>query len=1172
MTRRIAIVALALTGMMLAAAGADASPGDEALAQSPVTIAARFIEVDTAPSDLTIDPPATLSPFGGDSQLPPADLDRVTLDGIIDLVLSTASEPIPRDLGFDQNVDFPPGPVDRLDVDAAGTPSFTHDVPFPDESFVMPMTFPPGHAPETLEDLFVGLVPDPGVLVPPDTHLVGDDMLIVPSSRTEPFPLDGQPVLIRGARTVGDLPLDGCDGQQIELGTLDLVPGSEPWPAPAAPNDIFKGGSHAIVTRCTDGQWQPAEMLVNTGRSFTSRETATITLITPKGWLAVTPYSEVQGTTGTRLWAFTTDAASPYQPDTVGFTAFPEFPTLRPPTERTFLVDNPYPTAQSPDAVKVDPVIDFTNGTCEPTDFNDQYEVWITEGASGQAHTYMVQTVTGQVVEGDLLPGDSGFTGTLSGAGAGYEESYDWETGTYSHTGPDGSPCEWGFTVDPTALPAMLAAAPAAAPPPSPPPAPPSSAGSTSGDAASPGNTPPASPGEEPPAAAPISEPEQGGTPAWPFVLGAGGLLLIGAGGLTQWQRNRQRAAAAVASGRLPQSGLGTGDGILTLEDLQRYRSGDFTIEAPPANDMTEEKWKDYLRIETDLQERYLAELRSLFTDIVGRYNAYHAAITRFKERFVRILSGSTELQGYLRQWQENQQTAKKQDLAFAVITLVWGGVSLGLKGLRWLRAPKAAAAAEASAGRTLGTADGLVTGDTELAGAATATDGSRLPSQLDEAYKGYAAEVGVDADEWFARYGEAWEQAHEDLILLVAEKRGWHGISVQVEEVLNRLLVNGRSAVAGRGGTINPADVAKLREWASLGGFWNWLLTAGDLLEDGAILFYNVDDVRFLKALLECEGDVSALRPLLGPASTTGLTAAGGRSGLAGMAATDATGLTLRGVHSTSRSVASMLFQSGPLSGIDLSGYTDQFGGWISELDEGISSAVLSGTWRLFTSPFETFTSMTSTYGAETRYLEFLRGHRGDLLELSDALTDALGALDGLRNAIDHADLDDPKSPLGGLLAGQLRDLSGKMGDLLHDAPERWRHDHGDDVRKRREHIATKLADAERMLGALQDQLVRLGQMYEWLDGLRKDPEGHQRKATALWNPELLVRLAAVDVALKGVIGGALLGGSTPNPPSAPPDRRPAAPDPFSPEGRAEHAEQLRELFPGFETPLGSD
>ncbi|MCH7668117.1 MAG: hypothetical protein IIC71_02785 [Acidobacteria bacterium] len=593
----------------------------------------------------------------------------------------------------------------------------------------------------------------------------------------------------------------------------------------------------------------------------------------------------------------------------------------------------------------------------------------------------------------------------------------------------------------------------------------------------------------------------------------------------------------------------------ITDADLEQYRDGDlssYTDVYAPATTMTtsfDEDWTALLAIEDEIQKRYMDDLKSLLTEVVAKYNAFHTAITLFKEKFVKIASGSTGLQGYLQRWFDVRKTAQEQDLAFGIITLVWGAGSLGLKGVRWLRAPKAATSVETGAARVLGSADELATGETVLAEGATVIDGGRRAKGLDKVYDAYAAEVGIDGEAWIERFAGDFPRAQQALIEIVARSRGWHGITDEASSLLNRLLVNGRSAVVGGPGTINPGDVAKLREWVSTGGFWDRLLTAGGMVDDGAVLFYNVDDVKFLKALLSCEGNLSSLKPLLGPAQGTALgvaaEVAGEIPGFAGVAS-GAVGTAIDS-FGTSGTLGSMLWGPGPISGLDLSGYTDQFGGWASAVDEGFGSAILSGVWGLFTSPFETFDGIVMTAGAIDRYTEFLQSNGADLVELSGALNDALGALDGLRGAIERADLGSAKSSLGGTSALKLENLMSDMDDLLDGASDDWKARNGDAVKERKEHIAQKIADVERILDALQSQLGRLAQMHSWLDGLRTNRDGSLRSATALWNPELLVRLGSVDLALKGIIGSALLGGSQPNPPSAPPAEQPNVPDPFA-------------------------
>ncbi|MCL1595371.1 MAG: hypothetical protein M3132_13560 [Actinomycetia bacterium] len=1172
MIRRIVIVMLIVLMISSIAAVAWSRDGYDSPLSVPVVVISELIAVDATPIEelLQTVPGVALSPFGGDSQLPPGDLLAVTLIAPIDVLVTTDASPTQRDFDFDGAMELS-GPVNRIDFDEDGIPIIT-DVPVPPNSFFLPPAAP-GHSADYLEDLFVnaGFVSDMDQLTGSSPIPIGNDMLLIPSGMGQPFPLGGQPVLIRGGLTEGPLPLEGCGGQLLEVGTLDSVPGFDPWPAPAAPNDIFKGGSHAIVTRCTDGGWQPSELLVNQGQFFESQPTATITLLSPTGWLQFTPYNEVPGTMGTRIWAFATDEAAPYQEDTVGFTAFPPFPELSLPEDRRIIAPNPFPVLESPPFELQDAPIMFTSGSCSPELWSDGFEAWAFEGPEpGTVDVFMLQSVTGQSVTGILTTEGDRLAGTLSGSGETYNEDYDLTSGVYTHD--NASLCTWDFEVDPDALSALATAfAVESAPPPPPLPDDSTTPSVTSGPSSTAED--PETTSEDPPVAAPPTSSDAGG-PGWPLWLGLGGLALIGAGGLTTWQRNRAAAATAVASGELPRSGMVADDGALTLEDLQQYGSGTLAPPVPVIADTSDADWKALLKIESEIQARYMGDFKALLKEIVGHYNAYHAAITRFKEKFVLILSGSTEMQGYLQQWADTQKIAKKQDLAFAVITLVWGAGSLGLKGVRWLRAPKAAAGAEAAGTRALGSADELATADTILGEAATVIDEPQALGQLDEAYKAYAAEAGVDADKWFARYGADWERAHVDLIKLVARNRGWHGITTEAAGVMNRLLTNGRSAVAGRGGTLDFADLAKLREWANSGGFWDKLLTAGDMMEDGAVLFYNIDDVKFLKALLNCEGDLASLKPLLGPAQESALVVAAevasdvpGLGAIAGDTASHALNS-----YTTSQSVGATLIGAGTLSGMDLTNYTNQFGGWVDKVDDGFGSAIGAGLWGAFTSPFETYHGLTMTIEALDQFQEFLTNHGGDLGDMSSALTDALAELDRLKGAIDRAGLDNPKSSLGGKSADELKDLMKQMDTMLAKAPASWKEANGPKVEARKAHIAQKIQDTERMLKGLQDQLVRLGQMYEWLEGLKNNADGSQREATALWNPEIVVRLASVDLALKGIIGGTLLGGSTPNPPSAPSGTKPQAPDPFSAEASKEFTDTQKDLFPDFEDPVGGD
>jgi hypothetical protein len=500
-------------------------------------------------------------------------------------------------------------------------------------------------------------------------------------------------------------------------------------------------------------------------------------------------------------------------------------------------------------------------------------------------------------------------------------------------------------------------------------------------------------------------------------------------------------------------------------------------------------------------------------------------------------------MQGYLQQWADNRATAQKQDFAYGIITLVWGVASLGTKVVKWFRSPKAADAVASTVDDAARGADELATGNTVLAGAGTVIDAGReVIDATNPSIHRWIDELGIDWDEWVKHYKFDYDAAEYALREAVALQRGWHPITNNAAGVINRLLVNGRSALAGRGGQIDPNDVAQLGEWASHGGFWDGLLTVAADMGDGIGLFYNADDVRFLKAVLEGGGEVGAIRTAIGPAQNTALqVAADVVSDVPTLA-----DLAIDGgkVGFNTGNVANSAINLGGGSGspagqhIDLGSYTDQFGGWASRLDDGIGWFMLHGAWGIFTSPFEWFSSIAHTAGSMDRYNEFLEGSGDDLVELGAALNGAIDALNDMQGTIDRADLDDPTSALGGARAGALRDLVDDMNELLDGASPEWLDENGDEVRGRIEHIEQKIADVERMLDVFEEHAERLAHFAEALDRYRRNDDGSLRDVMELFDPELLVWLGAGELGTRGMIGSAMQGGTEPyKPPPIPED-----------------------------------
>lgn len=603
-----------------------------------------------------------------------------------------------------------------------------------------------------------------------------------------------------------------------------------------------------------------------------------------------------------------------------------------------------------------------------------------------------------------------------------------------------------------------------------------------------------------------------GSFPIWIPIL-VGGVLV---GGYFLYRSSRPDSVA-----------MSTGVADVTDADLAQYADGDlgsytdvYAAAGTAVATTDSGLWPALLGREEDIQSRYLGDFRDLLSAVAQARRDYKAAIDQYHETFVKVASGSTGLQGYLQQWSENKETAEKQDIAWGIISVVWGVGALGWKMVKWVRHRSAVGAVAAATD--------------DVADAVKIVDEANDMKRFDA----LAAEMGMTGDEWLAQFGGLKNFTEADRVLrnAVGLKRGWHPITRNAEDLIGRLLVNGRSAVAGRGATIDPADVAKLQEWASAPGFWEKLpLSAVNLsydivgspggrgpAGDAIALIYDADDVQFLRRLLAVDGDTARLADALGPAQVAAWEFGVGAVG---------TGINAGDLGSD---VMSLSEGSSLVGGLDLGSYTDQFGGWTSSVESGFWTAQAEGLWSLFTSPFETFSSLAHTYGAQSRYMEFLEGHGDDLTDLGASLKAAIDALDRMADAIDRADLDDATSALGGRLADDLRALLGEMEG--HEGYE-----------ERRAHVEQKIADIERISGGLQDQMMRIRQMRDWIEGLFTDHEGNLRPVIDLWNPEILSRLGAGDLMLSGIVGSAASGGRSPLPKSAPANQAPPPMDIFS-------------------------
>ena len=545
--------------------------------------------------------------------------------------------------------------------------------------------------------------------------------------------------------------------------------------------------------------------------------------------------------------------------------------------------------------------------------------------------------------------------------------------------------------------------------------------------------------------------------------------------------------------------------------------------DAPPAivSVSPDANWQTSVLAEQLAQERLVSEFSRLLDQINAAWAEYRSALDRFRSRYTLLMSGSLEMQALLTTWAETRVIAQRQDLAFAIVTLLWSGGSLALKGARWVKG-----------GRTAGAAGGEAT----AAGAEVATYASDTPSffkymDMLEAKKAagmeaLAAEAGLDMAELAVRYGDDAELIHQAVLNGAARARGWIAMAPEAEATVGRLLVNGRAALAGRG-TLAAEDVALLQQWAQRPGFWDRLAkAAGHMDEVGWIgdhadvhqfigLFYQADDIAFLRALAESGGDMTRLGRALGPAQAAALTSLDGA--LANVVANAPTTLAPGAAVTAAQNAMS----SDPVSQLgDLGNFVDQFG-VTNEFHDSNAAEILGGElWSLISSPFETYQRHKFTHEALSVYETFLENHGDHLGDMSHALDDGYRALERLERALRLGGVGDQSGPLHRRME-DLRGVLSGMQEQYDGASPEWHEAHDEEFNERKAHIEEKL----RYVSAVSDQFdqmrTKLPLMMQWLGSLR-NPEGGNRSPLAMMDPELGVRMMSIGAFLDGSLAGA--------------------------------------------------
>jgi hypothetical protein len=236
-------------------------------------------------------------------------------------------------------------------------------------------------------------------------------------------------VVAHGASVTGPLPLDtDCGGNLIEIGWVYVIEGGFIWPADFAPNDTFKGGSIAFVTRCEPGRGWYTVRLDNQGQSWSETTTRMFTIVHEGGIVSLIRGDELQNTSGYRTFSFITPGDNPYQPDTVAFFADPLFPGFTMGGAPPLIIFPPYPGEQLDGPYPM--VVDFEGTWDAPTDgssgcnyypstYTTVYELYV--APDGGVRLYDV--MSGQSLSGTGANQDGTLQLDVSGGGEGFSES-----------------------------------------------------------------------------------------------------------------------------------------------------------------------------------------------------------------------------------------------------------------------------------------------------------------------------------------------------------------------------------------------------------------------------------------------------------------------------------------------------------------------------------------------------------------------------------------------------------------------------------------------------------------------------------------------------------------------------------------------------------------------------
>lgn len=428
----------------------------------------------------------------------------------------------------------------------------------------------------------------------------------------------------------------------------------------------------------------------------------------------------------------------------------------------------------------------------------------------------------------------------------------------------------------------------------------------------------------------------------------------------------------------------------------------------------------------------------------------------------------------------------------------------------------------------------------------------------LNQAYRGgrgYSAEADLAA-----------EQA---ILVAIMTKQGGHRLAPAVENAARDALLKVQIALNNGDEAVDiAAELAVLRDAAknfdSTDDFISWMSRAfADAFDDTGIdLLFNAEQLGMLNILARFGDNMPAIRQAVGPVklATTGATAQ--RSGiivsLENKLAAASAGGTLGGTVTAAIDVADGLANpdapsgapangsgaNGPASNPNIQlfeqivGATPNIfslaGGFNSILGEaagparierraeGYSSSTVGYTVAAGREAVEFLTNPLSTasdwgYSSQITdvFGQFAATYRGEFTALGNYTQDASFSLDRLQTIIDRADLENPDSLFGGRGERELDQMLTELDEAYLSASAEWQKANKARYTAMRNQILKTKEDLEKFITMLSNLGAELPKLDTYLDIGLDAGNGRRKTGTAVFDPNVFIRLTSVATAL---------------------------------------------------------